>query len=147
MKRSHLIYGIVYTCIGVAFLLLALFTEYRLESLFWGLAGGMGFSGIQMIVRYVYWSAPGRREIYAQRMEQERIELHDELKEKIRDKSGRYAYILGFIIITCAMFVFSILSLLDVIENAEIFVAFLGIYWIIQLVSGRLFFRQLMKKY
>ena len=30
MKRSHLIYGIVYTCIGVAFLLLALFTEYRL---------------------------------------------------------------------------------------------------------------------
>ena len=83
MKRSHLIYGIVYTCIGVAFLLLALFTEYRLESLFWGLAGGMGFSGIQMIVRYVYWSAPGRREIYAQRMEQERIELHDELKEKI----------------------------------------------------------------
>ena len=37
MKRSHLIYGIVYTCIGVAFLLLALFTEYRLESLFWGL--------------------------------------------------------------------------------------------------------------
>lgn len=147
MKRSHLIYGIVYTCIGVAFLLLALFTEYRLENLFWGLAGGMGFSGIQMIVRYVYWSAPGRREIYAQRMEQERIELHDELKEKIRDKSGRYAYILGFIIITCAMFVFSILGLLDVIENAEIFVAFLGIYWIIQLVSGRLFFRRLMKKY
>ncbi len=42
MKRSHLIYGIVYTCIGVAFLLLALFTEYRLESLFWGLAGGIG---------------------------------------------------------------------------------------------------------
>ncbi len=80
-------------------------------------------------------------------MEQERIELHDELKEKIRDKSGRYAYILGFIIITCAMFVFSILGLLDVIENAEIFVAFLGIYWIIQLVSGRLFFRRLMKKY
>ena len=45
------------------------------------------------------------------------------------------------------MFVFSILGLLDVIENAEIFVAFLGIYWIIQLVSGRLFFRRLMKKY
>ena len=42
-----------------------------------------------MIVRYFYWSRPQNRQRYQEKRERERIEQHDERKEKLLDRAGR----------------------------------------------------------
>ena len=89
MKKSNLITGILYVLFGVACLIVALLIETKLEGILWGFAGAGIFPGIMMICKYFYWSSPENKERYEERLENERIEQHDELKTKIRDRAGR----------------------------------------------------------
>lgn len=52
-----------------------------------------------MIIKYSYWSLPQNVERYKEIQEQEEINLHDELNEKLRDRSGRIAYRMGIWVI------------------------------------------------
>lgn len=147
MKKSNLVVGICYILAGILCLLAACFMETRLDGLLFGFAGaGLG-PGIMMLYRYHYWSAPERQETYRERLEQERIERNDELKEKLRDRAGRYAYLLGLVVISCSMVVFSVLGSLELLENAEMIVLYFGGYLVLQIAAGNLFFRHLLKKY
>ena len=85
MKKSNLITGILYVLFGVVCLIVALLIETKLEGILWGFAGAGIFPGIMMMCKYFYWSSPKNKERYEERLENERIELHDELKTKIRD--------------------------------------------------------------
>ena len=58
MKKSHLITGIVYVLVGIVFLIAALFTETKINSLLFGFAGACIGPGILMICKYFYWSSP-----------------------------------------------------------------------------------------
>lgn len=147
MKKSNLIVGTLYILAGILFLLTALFTDTRLESLLAGFAGAGIGPGIIMVCQYFYWSSPKNQERYQKRLEKEQIELHDELKEKIRDKSGRYAYILGILITSVSIMIFSILGQLELIPNPKIFIFYLFGYFILQLIAGQIIYRRLMKKY
>ena len=99
MKKSNLITGILYVLFGVACLIVALLIETKLEGILWGFAGAGIFPGIMMICKYFYWSSPENKERYEERLENERIEQHDELKTKIRDRAGRYTYSLGLLVV------------------------------------------------
>ena len=110
MKKSNLVCGIVYTLVGFVFLMMALITDTKLDSILFGLTGATIAPGLLMIYRYFYWSSPKRSQKYQEILENQRIERHDELKEKIRDKSGRYAYVFGLIITSVAILVFCILG-------------------------------------
>lgn len=147
MKKSNLITGIAYVVFGLICLGVALLFETKLEGILWGLSGAGIAPGVAMIGKYFYWSSPKNRERYAERMENERIEMHDELKIKIRDKSGRYAYILGLLVICFSMVVFSILGTLEIIENSRMIVLYLGGYLLFQVIAGIVIFNKLMKKY
>lgn len=87
MKKSNLITGILYVLFGVVCLIVALLIETKLEGILWGFAGAGIFPGIMMICKYFYWSSPKNKEQYEERLENDRIEQHDELKTKIRDMS------------------------------------------------------------
>ncbi|MCR5233492.1 MAG: hypothetical protein K6E53_06235, partial [Lachnospiraceae bacterium] len=52
-----------------------------------------------MSVQSSQWSAPKNKKRYSEIKEQEDISLHDELNEKLRDKSGRIAYNIIFFLI------------------------------------------------
>lgn len=147
MKKSNLVSGIVYTLVGVAFLIVALLTDTKLDSILFGLTGAAIAPGLLMIYKYFYWSSPKRSQKYQEMLENERIERHDELKEKIRDKSGRYAYILGLIITSASMLIFSILGNLELVENCRMIVLYLGGYLTIQIIVGIAIFNHLLKKY
>ena len=95
MKKSNLITGILYVLFGVACLIVALLIETKSEDILWGFAGAGIFPGIMMICKYFYWSSPKNKERYEERLENERIEQHDELKTKIRDRAGRYSIRIG----------------------------------------------------
>ena len=99
MGNSYLNRGIICVLVGICFILAAVFTESALDGLLWGLAGGALGPGIGMIIMHFYWSSPQNIERYKEKQEQKNIEVHDELNEKLRDKSGRIAYLIGLSVI------------------------------------------------
>lgn len=147
MRKSNLISGILYVIFGIVCLLVALLIETKLEGILWGFAGAGIFPGIMMIYKYFYWSSPKNKERYEALLENERIELHDELKTKIRDKAGRYTYSLGLLIICFSILVFGILGALEIIDNARMIVIYLSGYLLFQLIAGNVIFNKLMRKY
>lgn len=147
MKKSNLLEGILFVLGGVLLLCVALQTDSRLDSLLIGFASGGSCSGIVMVCKYFYWNSPKNRERYQEKIANEKIELHDELKTKLRDKSGRYAYAIGLMAISVSIVIFSILGKLELIDNARLIVLYLGGYFIFQIVVGIAIFNQLLKKY
>lgn len=147
MKKSNLITGILYVLFGVTCLIVALLVETKLEGILWGFAGAGIFPGIMMICRYFYWNSPKNRERYKERLDNERIEMYDELKTKIRDKAGRYTYSLGLIVICLSILFFGILGALEVIDNTRMIVLYLSSYLLFQVIAGIIIFNKLMKKY
>lgn len=147
VKKSNLVWGVVYSLFGIIFLMVALFTETKLDSILFGLTGAALAPGLLMIYKYFYWSSSKHSKKYEEMLENEKIEQHDEMKEKIRDKSGRYAYILGLCMTSVAMLVFCILGSLEIIENYRMIIFYLGGYLAIQVIAGIMFFNHLLKKY
>lgn len=147
MKKSNFIAGTLYALFGVACLIAALVTETKLEGILWGFSGAGIVPGIVMICQYFYWSSEKNKERYEARLENERIEQHDELKTKIRDRAGRYAYSLGLLVISFSIMVFGILGALEVIDHARMIVLYLGGYLLFQLIADIVIFNKLMKKY
>jgi len=147
MKKSNLIWSIVYTIIGLVCITAAYNTETTAEGILWGLGGVFFAVGVVGIVKYFYWSAPKRQEQYKAREENEKIEQNDELKTKIRDKAGRYSYLLGLYTAIISIVVFAVLDAVGVIENAAMVVIYLGGYVVFQLIAGVVIFNRLMKKY
>ena len=139
MKKSNLITGVFYVLFGAACLSVALLIETKLEGILWGFAGAGICVGIL--------SSPKNKERYEERLENERIEMHDELKTKIRDKAGRYTYSLGLLVVCFSIMIFGILGSLEVISNARLIVIYLGGYLLFQVIAGIVIFNRLLKKY
>nr|WP_325303897.1 hypothetical protein [uncultured Dysosmobacter sp.] len=147
MKRSYLITGVLYVAAGVLLLAAAALTENRLGALLFGFGfAGIG-PGVVMMGRYWYWTRPERQARYQERLEAERIELRDELNQKLNDRAGRYAYLAGLGVTALAIVVVSLLTVLEVIPCGRLMVLYLGGYLLLQVVLGRVFYRRLRKQY
>ena len=147
MKKSMLLTGVVYVLAGGVLLAAAWPCESRLESLLFGFGFACLAPGLMMIGRYFYWNTPKNRDRYRERIERETIELHDELNVKLRDKSGRYAYLAGLGVISLSIVIFSLLNAWEVISNGRLIVLYLGAYFLFQILVGLVFFRRLRRKY
>lgn len=147
MKKNNLLIGILYMLCGAICLIIALMFETRLNSLLFGFSGAFIVPGIVIIGKYFYWTSPKNRNKYAERLENENIELHDERKEKLRDKSGRYAYLLGLAVTSFSVVLFSISENLEVITSSKLIVLYLGGYLAFQFIAGAVIFRRLSNKY
>ena len=147
MNKKNLFVSIFYTIWGFANLIAALFTETKLDGIFFGMAGAGIVTGLMMVYRYFYWKSPKHQQAYRERMENERIEKHDELKEKIRGMAGRYVYTLGILVTAFAMLVFAVLGSLEVAVDYRVMVLYLGCFLAFQGIAGVVVFNQLMKKY
>lgn len=147
MKKGNLLEGILFVLTGIILLGVALLTDSVLDSLLIGFAAGAICSGTVMTCKYFYWNTSKNKERYQEKIENEKIELHDELKSQLRDKSGRYAYAIGLMTVSISIIIFSILGKLEVIDNSCLIVLYLGGYLIFQIVIGIVIFKQLLKKY
>ena len=143
MKKSNLYVGLIYLGIGIVCLVIALNSESGLESLLCGFAGAGICSGAVILWKYYYWTRPGNKDKY----EHENIELHDERKTILRDKSGRYAYIIGLIVISVSIVIFSVIGSLNIIENTKLIITYLAGFLAFQYMIGILIFNRLNKKY
>lgn len=106
MSKNNLYVGIVYTVAGLSFMMIALLWEFPNEAFLWGLGGAGTGAGLSMLWRYFYWSRPSKAEEYRLRLDNEQIELNDERKIMLRDKSGRITYVimLGLFCLLCIFF-------------------------------------------
>lgn len=147
MKKNYLFTGIGFVLAGMILLGIALFTETRLESLLYGFTASTIIPGISMILRYFYWTRPKNRARYKERLENERIELNDELKNKLRDKSGCLAYRVGLLATCAAILVFSVLGKLEIIGESRLIVLFLFGYLVFQCAIGSVIYYYLLGKY
>ena len=145
MKRSNIIYGL--TCIilsGISLYIAIIFDANKMSGVFYGLTGALGVGGIVSIAQYFYWKR--HNEKYEEKLEIERIEQQDELKQKLRDKSGRYAYLIGMSITALSIMAYSLLGVLNIMDT-EYIVIYLSIYLISQLFIGKIVFNYLLRKY
>lgn len=147
MKKSNLIFGGVYLLLGVIFLSLALFTDTALDGLFFGFTGACFCPGIIIIYKYIYWNFPKNKGRYVEKLENEKIEIHDELKDKLRGKSAQYTYATGLFVISFSTVLFSILDSLKIVENGNIFVYYLACFLLFQILIGSVIYKHLLKKY
>lgn len=146
MKKRDLVSGIIWLLMGIACLLAVLLFETKLESLLCGFTGVCLVLGVLTIRKYLYWRSPENRERYQAILENEKIEMHDEMKEKVRDQSGRCAYIFGLYLGGISIIVFEILRQLEIMDSRMI-VLFLSGYLAVQLIAEKVMFHYFMKKY
>ena len=147
MKKNYLNNGIILILVGICLVLVAALSETAVDGLLWGFAGGALGPGIARIIQHFYWSAPKNQERYREMQEQADISLHDELNEKLRDKSGRIAYLIGLLIICISEVVFSIMGKAGIISDHKVIVRYLFGLLLVQIVIGNVAYRQLRKKY
>ncbi|WP_454962482.1 hypothetical protein [Eggerthia catenaformis] len=145
MKKSNLIYGLIYIILAGIFLYVAItFDNNKMSGIFYGMTGALGGNGIFIIIRYFYWQK--NKEKYQEKLEIEEIEQNDELKQKLRDKAGKYTYWIGMLIIALSIMVYSVLGVLNIMDTEHI-VMYLGVYLISQVFIGIIVFNHLLKKY
>lgn len=146
MKRHDLITGIIFSAVGILFFSMACI-DTPLQSLFCGLAGAGIGPGIMMIIKYFYWSQPDRKSKYAEKLETETIEMHDERNEMLRGKTARYLHAYTLVVVGISVIVFQVLQNLMFVENNRIFIIYLGILFFSEIFLSRLIFKWLEKKY
>lgn len=147
MKKSYLIESIVFLAVGAVLLCTALLTDSVLDSLLFGFASAMIAVGIANICRYFYWSAPKNAERYREKLAKEKIEIQDELKSRLRDRAGRYTYLLGLVTICVSIMVFSILGKLEAVSGSRTMVLYLGGYLVLQTAAWNVIYCRLLRKY
>lgn len=149
MKKRDLWTGVVFILTGLACLAGALLWETPLTSFLCGLCGAFTVPGVVQIIKYVKWTSPQNASLYRERLEREQIELRDERKSMLRDRSGRYAYVFGMLVLAAAMAAFHILAAFGLIEKAEarFLIFFLAGYLLLQFLTGIALYRWLEKKY
>ena len=147
MKKSDFWCGVGFVLIGLACGLAALRWDTPLGSLLCGFSFALLAPGVLMIWQYRKWSRPENAAAYQEKLEQEQIDLRDERKEMLRNKAGRYAYLLGLALAYLAIIVFGLLGKLGVIQYGRELVLFLGVYVLVQYAAGVLIYRKLCEKY
>jgi hypothetical protein len=146
MKKSYLWCGLSFIGIGCVLIGATIIFDTRLQSLLYGFAGALIGPGAVMAGKYFYWIMPENAERYKEKLDHESIEIHDERNEGLRNKAGRYAFLLSLFVISTSIVVFSILGELEVIENTRIIIMYLGALFLFQIVSLSVFHRHLQKK-
>ncbi len=147
MKKSMLYTGIAYAAFGIACFMLAILSEWKTESLLWGFGGAGTGSGMMMLWKYFHWTNPKNREEYEKRLQKECIELRDERKIMLRDKSGRITYIFMLLLYCLLIMAFGVCASLGwFMPFARYAISGLGVLLIIQYLFGIAAFRYLSKR-
>ncbi|ABW18329.1 hypothetical protein [Alkaliphilus oremlandii] len=147
MKRRKVIEGLVSLLVGITCLIHALLFKTKLTSLLSGFAGAGISSGTVILWKHYYWSKPENRSKHKEKLENENIELYDERKTMLRDKSGRYAYIVGLITLSISIVIFSILGSLEITADTRLIVLYLGGLLVFEYIIGIIIYKRLSKKY
>ncbi len=137
--------GVANLTIGIILLSISIFIEFKYSSSIFGASIAIIISSIRSFYLYYKWSKDENQERFQEKLEIEEINLKDERKERNRNISGRYTYIIGLIIILISILLFIVLDILNIMKLNKILMVYLGIYLIFQYIIGVLIFNKLEK--
>lgn len=141
MKKSTLYIGLCYLAVGICAILFGLFgPSIENDEIIWGVAGGGIVPGLFMIYKYFYWSKPENKPKYEEKLKKEQINLKDERKIMLREKSARITYIILFFLLAILIPIFTIMNV------NRIVIITLSIIWAFIYVCGIVVFRILDKR-
>lgn len=145
MNKNFLYTGLIILTTGIILLIVNRYTNFE------GILSGMGISlslvGSIEIFKYIYWSRPGNMEKYKEKLKKERIEQHDEFKNKVRGLAIRYTFIIELIILSVSIVGFALLGQLGYITESRIIVLYLGAFLLAQLIISYVIYYHLLNKY
>ncbi len=146
MKKNNLYVGITFVLVGLGLLCSIRFADERIQGLLWGFTGATLVPGIARILRYFYWIRPERQGEYAKRLEEVKIHQQDERNMMLRDRAGRYVFLMNIYVISFSIILFSVLENLEILEGARILVLYLGAFLLVNMISWSVIYNHLIKK-
>ena len=147
MKKQVLYKAIISIGGGIAFIILSIVFEFPNESFLWGFGGGGIGAGTTMLLKYIHWSKPENLEEYNERLKSQKIELSDERKVMLREKSARITYMIMMGIYFFFIILFGIVNTLGYFTQlARHLVMGLSLLVLIQFVCGAAAFSYLNKR-
>ena len=148
LKRSYLWPALGMIALSLIFLAIGILgLETPVGSLFCGFFGAFFGPSLMQICKYIKWAKLETADSYERHLEAEQIELRDERKAMLRERSGHRAYVLGMVLCALSIVAFGILGALEVVENARLIILFLAAYLLVQYGAGVFFYRRLEKRY
>ncbi len=106
-KRDVISLGILFLC-GAVFVLLSLFNKELVHgsTIF---ATGISFmaGAVIAVAKRFYWQRPKNKPTYDKCLHDEKINLNDERKVMLRQKSGQISYIIMFYVLTIVNLIFT----------------------------------------
>lgn len=142
MKNRYLLSGLC--CLIVGFIsLIGIFFFTKFNFIFiclfiFGISGGCF-----LLWKFRYWLKPLNKDKAEQFLDNEQIEIQDERKVKLRNLAAKYTYILGLIVITLSIIVFSILRELEITVGVDIIIWYLTGYLFFQYFIGIIIYNYL----
>jgi hypothetical protein len=127
---------------GIAIVIASLLLDSSLMGIALGLSGGMIGSAL-------VFSIKSRKSPEQLRADEKRLEhiRKDERKIMLRDKSGRYAYIIGMVCLLIITTVFFILRNLGIVFSVDTMISVYSAFVIFEYVLGMVIFSYLEKRY
>lgn len=141
MKKSMFYTGIGYLICSIALILFVkLEPDVSFKGVIIGFASALLLPGSIMIYKYIRWTKPQNIAIYEARIKEEQINLYDERKIMIRDKSGYITYTIMTWVLLFANLIFSTMKIKTIV-----LVVLWGL-WLFQYICGVVVFKYLEKK-
>jgi hypothetical protein len=141
------VFNVVMFILGIVILLLG-FNQVTAPSIIAlvGLGGALSLSAAIWIMRSLYWGVPSRKAEYENHVKAQRIDLKDERKIMLRDKSGRVAYLIGMAVLVVSILVFRVLQALNIYDVGRMFIFFTSVFVIFEYFLGIIIFNIMSKK-
>lgn len=110
MKKNGVVALLLFIC-GIALIIMGLFIETlthgsTIFGMGWGFIGG----AVVTFYMYVYMLDPKNKLHYEEHLKSEKINLNDERKIMLREKSGRITYVIMFVVLTILNIVFTFIG-------------------------------------
>lgn len=115
-------------------------------SLLFGLGGGLVGGGVAALARLVYWTRPGRSAEFAERLESQSIDRHDELKQRLRYQSGWAAYLITLAALALLVVGFAVTAVVSDVDT-RLVITTLGAVLLVSYLSGLVAFQILSRRY
>ena len=147
MEKKVLYKAMISIGLGLAFIMVSFLFEFPNESFLWGFGGGGIGSGTMMLFKYIHWSKPENQKEYSHIIKKQTIELSDERKVMLREKSASITGMIMLGIYCLFIILFAILNTLGYLPQlSQYLISGLSILIIIQITSGIIIFNHLNKK-
>jgi hypothetical protein len=111
MKKNVIGWASFWFICGITFILMGIFIKTTPHgSIIFGI--GCGFIGGSTVTFYKYFHElnPKNKLLYEEHLKNEKINLNDERKIMLRDKSGRITYAIMFVVLTILFIVFTFMG-------------------------------------